>query len=300
MGRKTNKNRRQAQAQTAREKAAAARGAQKQAEQRRRAMVIISSVVAVAVVGAVIAFIAVNHKSNSNAPHVTVPASAAVVNAVTNVSDTTLANVGEGNVLTLPAPVPGEPPLTSGGKPELLYIGAEFCPYCAIERWSLAEALSKFGRFSNLGVVRSGPQDGNFASLDFYKSTYSSKHLTFTAVENQDRFRNILQPVTSAQKALWYKLTNNSPGFPFIDFGNKVALTIHPPLDPTVLGSLNQQQVAAQLNNPTSKIAQTVGGGANDDIAGICIMTNNQPARVCSSSVIHTLETKINASPPAA
>src|SRR5215471_17073708 len=36
-------------------------------------------------------------------------------------------------------------PLTSGGKPEMLYIGAEYCPYCAAMRWSMAVALSRFG-----------------------------------------------------------------------------------------------------------------------------------------------------------
>jgi hypothetical protein len=32
----------------------------------------------------------------------------------------------------------------------MLYIGAEYCPYCAAERWPLVMALSKFGTFSNL------------------------------------------------------------------------------------------------------------------------------------------------------
>ena len=44
-------------------------------------------------------------------------------------------------------PVTG-PALTSGGKPEMLYIGAEWCPYCAAERWAMAVALRRFGTFS--------------------------------------------------------------------------------------------------------------------------------------------------------
>lgn len=28
-------------------------------------------------------------------------------------------------------------PLTAGGKPEVLYVGTEFCPYCAAENWVL-------------------------------------------------------------------------------------------------------------------------------------------------------------------
>ena len=62
-----------------------------------------------------------------------------------------------------------------------------------------------------------------------------------------------------------------------------------------MLGTLNQQQIAAQLNDPTSKIAQTVGGGANDDIAAICTMTNNQPSSVCNTPLIKSLQAKMSA-----
>src|SRR5205823_15010475 len=36
------------------------------------------------------------------------------------------------------------------GKPEVLYIGAEYCPFCAAERWSLVYALARFGTFKGL------------------------------------------------------------------------------------------------------------------------------------------------------
>ena len=208
-------------------------------------------------------------------------------------SDATLNRVGAGNVLTPPTAISGHPPLTANGKPELLYIGAEFCPFCAVERWSLAEALSKFGTFSNLGEVHSAVDDGNYASLDFYKSSYASKYLTFTPIENEDRNQKPLESVTSAQNTLWKTLSGGTQGFPFIDFGNKYLIAKTAPLDPSVLGSMTQAQIAAQLNDPSSKIAQTVSGGANDDIAAICAMTGNQPANVCSSPVIKGIQSRI-------
>lgn len=297
MGRESNKKRRATNATSAREKAAAARAEQQRIDQRRRAMAILSTVVVIAVIAGVIAVVALTHKTKSNPAGDKTAAQASVVKAVATVSDATLTKIADGTVLTLPVPVTGEPALTAGGKPEVLYIGAEFCPFCAVERWALAVALSKFGTLTNLGEVRSGTKDGNYASLDFLNSSYTSKYLTFTAVENEDRNRALLQKVTAAQNALWLKLTNNKPGFPFIDFGNKLAYTVNVPLDPSVLGTLDQAQIAAQLNDPTSKIAQTVGGGANDDIAAICTMTNNQPSSVCSSSVITGLQAKFNATP---
>jgi hypothetical protein len=297
VGRTTNKQRREQQSISAREKAATARAEQKRADQRKRAMTILGSVVGVAVLVIVIAFFAFRSTSGggtSTASGNRATASPAVVKAVTSVPNATLTTVGKGNVATLPTAIHSEPPLTAGGKPQLLYIGAEFCPFCAVERWSLAIALSKFGTFGNLGTVRSATTDGNYASLDFINSTYTSKYLDFKAVENEDRNHNVIQKLTTAQNALWNKLTNNQPGYPFISFGNSSAIAGNAPLDPSVLGTLNQQQIASQLADPTSKVAQVVDGGANDDIAAICSMTKNQPSSVCSASAIGPLQTQIN------
>ena len=46
-------------------------------------------------------------------------------------------------------------PLTKNGLPEVLYVGAEYCPFCAAERWALIVALSKFGSFSKLHYTKS-------------------------------------------------------------------------------------------------------------------------------------------------
>jgi Domain of unknown function (DUF929) len=294
VGRKTNKQQRVQSATTAREKAAAARETQRRLDQRRRARTVLSSVLVVAIVIAGIAAYVIFKPAKKTPGSDGVPASAIVAQQVTNVSDATLTTVGKGNVATTPSPVTGESPLISNGKPEVLYIGAEFCPFCAIERWSLAIALSKFGTLTKLSQVHSAPDDGNYASLDFlnpkYKSSFVSKYITFTSLENENRSHATLETPNSAQNALWYKLTNNSPGFPFIDFGNKFGITVHPPLDPSVLGKLTQKQVAAQLNNPTSKVAQVIDGGANDDIAAMCSMTGNKPASVCSTPLITSLQ----------
>jgi hypothetical protein len=113
-------------------------------------------------------------------------------------------------------------------------------------------------------------------------------------VENEDRAGKVIQKPTSAETTLWNKLTNNRPGFPFITFGNTSAITVQAPLDPSALGTLTQQQIASQLADPKSKVAQVIDGGANDDIAAICTMTHNQPTTVCSAAAIGPLQTQIN------
>ena len=59
-----------------------------------------------------------------------------------------------------------------------------------------------------------------------------------------------------------------------------------PIYDPAVLKGLTWSQIAADLHNPSSPVAQGVLGGANYITAAICKMTNNQPASVCAAPSI--------------
>ncbi len=91
----------------------------------------------------------------------------------------------------------------------ITYVGAEYCPYCAAERWALAVALSRFGTFSNLSGTHSSSSDvyPDTQTLSFYGSTYSSPYLTFQPVEeatNQlvDGTYQTLQTPTAAESKL--------------------------------------------------------------------------------------------------
>src|SRR5699024_3771651 len=44
-------------------------------------------------------------------------------------------------------------------KPVVLYMGAEFCPFCASLRWPLVLALLRFGDFEGLRYMRSSGTD---------------------------------------------------------------------------------------------------------------------------------------------
>jgi Domain of unknown function (DUF929) len=294
VGRKTNKQRRAQSAVSAREKAAIARAEQQRAEQRRRALVILSSVVAVVILAVVIVVIVINQPKKNDPSGNRVAASASIVKDVTSIAPATFSTVGEGGAQVTMKKITG-PPLTANGKPELLFIGGEFCPICAAERWSITAALSRFGTFSNLSQLRSATDDGNIATLSFYKSTYTSKYLTFVPVENVDRAQKPLQNLTKAQQAVYTKVAGTSQlSYPFLDFGGEFAQQSEG-YDGTVLGALNQTQIAGQLNNPKSKIAQAIDGEANNLTAAICSMTKNQPATVCTAPAITSIQSKISA-----
>ena len=287
--------------QSAREKIAAQREAARKAERRNRLIITGGSTLVVLVIVAAFIVIKLTQGSPSSSgggssTGTLLPAS--VSSQVTGVPVATLNRVGKGAV---PAFTQGQPALTagsgaaltSGGKPQMLYIGAEFCPYCAATRWSMAIALSRFGTLTPLHGIHSSSTDTdpNTATLTFYKTGYNSKYLNFTPVEVQKVDRSALQNPTSAQNAVWakYEPDPNSRGYPFIAFGNKAVLK-GPIFDAGVLQGKTWSQIAADLKDPTSPVAQSVDGAANYITGAICRMTNNQPSDVCSSPAVTAVQ----------
>jgi hypothetical protein len=287
--------------QSAREKIAAQREAARKAERRNRMLITGGSTLVVLVIVLVFVLVKVLHSSSpssgtSSTTGTLLPAS--VASQVTGVPATTLDTVGKGAVPSFlrsqPAFAAGSgAALTSGGKPQMLYIGAEFCPYCAAMRWSMAVALSRFGTLTPLHGIHSSPTDTdpNTATLTFYKTGYTSKYLNFVPVENQTISHALLQNPTTAQNAIWAKYEPNAStrGYPFIDFGNKLVMK-GPIYDAATLAGQSWSQIAAALKNPASPVAQSVDGAANYITGAICRMTNNQPANVCTSPAVTAVQ----------
>jgi thiol-disulfide isomerase/thioredoxin len=278
----------------AQERIAAQREAARRAERRRVMLISGGSIIAVIAIVVVFVFFALNRKQagSGHLPN-------SVASQITGVPATTLASVGTGTSASASSvylKAITDNPLTSGGKPQMLFIGAEYCPYCAAMRWSMAVALGRFGTFGPLKGIHSSAHDvyPNTPTLTFYKQQYSSSYLTFTPIENEDINHNILQPVSKAELALWtkYDSTAQGVGYPFIDFGGKVILT-GPLYIPTLLHGLSWSQIAGQLSNPNSTVAKNIDGAANYITAAICKMTSNAPASVCNAGPIPTIEAKL-------
>ena len=278
--------------QSARERIAAQQAAARQAEARRRMLLAGGGVLVVVVI--VLAIVLVKVLSKPAASHPSAAGSntlpAGVQTNIATVPPATLTAVGQGSALPAAIKPATGPALTSGGKPEMLYIGAEWCPYCAAMRWSMATALSRFGTFSPLKGVHSSSSDvyPNTATLTFYKSTFTSKYLVFTPVENQDVNHNLLQSPTAAQQALWTKYAPPGNSYPFIDIGNRYIFGVS--YNPQVLQGLSWSTIASDLHNPSSAVAKGAVGSANLFTAAICKVTGNTPASVCTAAPVATLE----------
>jgi hypothetical protein len=284
--------------ENAREKIAAQRAAAQRAERRRRVFITAGSILAVVVVVVVFIVIKATNKPASSSASASSPGGAAlpasVAKNLTTVPASTLTAVGPGTAYAKSVTSISGAPLTANGKPEVLYIGAEYCPYCATERWAMVVALSRFGTFSGLHGIYSSSTDtpASVPTVTFYKSTYTSPYLTFTPVETTTQDRNTpLQTPTAAQQALLnkydappYVSAQSKGAIPFIDFGNKY-LVSGAQYNPAVLAGMTWSQVAAALKDPASPVAKGANGAANLLTAAICKLTNNQPSNVCTAQI---------------
>lgn len=226
------------------------------------------------------------------------PLAASVETAMTHVPRATLDAVGTPAGLAGPVRVSGRrAALKSHGKPEIVYIGAEWCPYCATERWPLVIALSRFGTFTGLRATHSSTSDvyPGTATVSFYGSHLTSPYVRFSSVElNTNQIvggsYGLLQRPTRLEAQLLHAFDrlpySSRPGsIPFIDFGNRYVQT-GASYSPQLLQGLTQAQIADQLRNPENPIARGADGTANLMTAAICQLTGNQPLRVCSDPVI--------------
>jgi hypothetical protein len=281
--------------QTARERIAAQQAAARRAENRRRGFIAGGAVVLV--VAIVVAFVVIKSlKSPAKAASATTqPAS--VVREITSVPAATLTSVGTGTTYSgAIQTIKGNPALlTSNGKPVVVYVGAEYCPYCAAERWALTAALSKFGTFSNLGFIHSSSSDvdPSTPTLTFYKASYTSTYVDFQTTEAQTITHATLQKLTPLDNQVMGKYdvppyvptAADDGSFPFVDFANKYVID-GASYDPAVLKGLTWAQVAAALKDPSSPVAKSVDGATNLITAAVCKATGGKPGSVCSSAAV--------------
>ncbi|GAC1357895.1 MAG: hypothetical protein NVSMB38_40660 [Ktedonobacteraceae bacterium] len=217
----------------------------------------------------------------------------AVFNTITHVDPTLLQQVGTGNAQSTLHAVKNAPPLKGPmGKPEFFYVGGEFCPYCAAQRWAIVVALSRFGSFSPLSQTHSSEQ--NLATLTFHKSTYTSQYIDFVAKEVKDNQNNSLDPLSSDQQHIFD--TYNAPPYievansiPFIDIANQ-RVSAGSYYLPDTLTNHSWQDVATQMKQPGNNVSKGILGSANYLTAAICVATQNNPTSVCGADYMQQIE----------
>ncbi len=230
------------------------------------------------------------------------PAPAGLVSAVTSIPTSIYSQIGTGSVTGPPKKLDGAL-LTNGGKPRIVYIGSEYCPYCATERWAMVAALSRFGTFKNLKVTTSSTSDvfPSTHTFSFHGSTYSSPYISFEAVE---QYTNIqqgssykpLDKATPEQLALMTKYDappyvnqSDAGAIPFIDFANQYLIE-GATYGANTLQGKSWDEIAAAMKDSTTDIAKGAIGSANVMTSTICKLTHDKPANVCSDPTIQGIE----------
>jgi thiol-disulfide isomerase/thioredoxin len=277
--------------------------ARRMAEQRRKRN-ILTAAGAVGVIVVVIAVVVVlkvtgnNSTPTGTADAGTFPLSSSLTSPVENVPVSALVAAtksppsGTNPAQKLPATAEA---LTSDGKPEILYMGAEYCPFCAAERWALVMALSKFGTFTGLKGTTSSSIDTNPSTptFSFYGSTYKSKYISFDPVEMQTNAYSAslgnyptLQTPTATQNAILTKwdvspYTSENGSIPFVYLGGKYLVTGAQYLASPLSGKSFQTAVPYMTSgtNATSRGAEAAAGYL---VAEILALTHDQPASVAA------------------
>ncbi len=196
-------------------------------------------------------------------------------------------------VAALLSPKTAQPPLTYtvGGKklPGVVYLGAEYCPYCAATRWGIIVGLSRFGHFNRLYDMLSSSTDVDASTPTFSfvgkkptdVVTYTSKYIVFRPYETLDRNSKafmILPPDVQTISS-----TYEQSGIPFMDIDNHWFIT-GTEYDPGALANSSRAAIAAGLQTSSIPVTQAIIATANYVAAGICAATHSQPGSVCHSS----------------
>lgn len=271
-----NPNRAAAAARAAEMRAQAARK-EKQRKQLITAVVAVVVVIIAVAIGVVIA----------NRPKEAAPAAGASANTALSklvaLPATTLDNAAAPNPSRVPQKLQGGEPLTQDGKPKVLYVGAEFCPFCAMERWALIGALARFGTFEGLTPTTSATNESipDIPTWSFVGSTFKSDYIAFDAVETQTRDFKPLQTLEGENKTLFEK-HNPGGGIPWVNFGGTHA-TSGASVEAEVFRDATYDTLIAGIQDPNSAIGKSIDPAINMLTAQICTLTQGQPTNVCTT-----------------
>jgi hypothetical protein len=253
--------------------------------------------VAIVIIAGVVAYIFLS--ANSGSPLIGAQVSGSQISALQRIANnnTLASQVGTGIVLSgsgsnIPKKIIG-PVYATNGKPEVLYVGGDFCPYCAVTRWGLILALMRFGNFTGLTYMESSPTDvyADTATFSFRNSSYKSALVHFDGIETADRNGN---NITNANFTPTERFTvaryNPNGGIPFVDFANS-SIQDGAAVSPELLHGYGWQEIIGNLSNQDSPIAQGIIGSANIFTAYICMSnaTLNSMAPACRENYTQSI-----------
>ena len=274
--------------QTGRDKLAQLRAQEARQARQKKLLALVAALVALVIVGLAILWAVSRDKSDDASTDA--GKNGAFVSKVTGVPTAAFDKAGaDPQRLTPPNVLAGAPKLEKDGKPRFIFYGAEFCPYCAMERWAVVSALSRFGTWSGLeGEVSS---EGKIPSMSFVDAKYTSKYVDFTGYELSDQEQKQLQKPTDADDKL-FKTYDTPQYFPSMQQGGSIPFMVYGGTRATSGSTFNQadamsnktpEQIADKLHDAGDPVSKDILGAANLISAQLCQQTGGQPASTCNA-----------------
>ncbi len=185
-------------------------------------------------------------------------------------------------------------PLAVDGKPYFLFVGAQFCPSCAAERWSIVKALSRFGTFSGLAPDVVGEGENGIPTYNFMNAVYTSSYVSFGHKEIADKNGKRIpgQELTDFEKK-WFDKYDPRGRIPFL-FLNGQYVQLVAGFSPALIVGQTFEQIKKDLeNNAGTPYVVAINEEADILTAYICKATDNQPREVCASPFIAPLVAQV-------
>lgn len=268
-------------------RAAAARAAE--ARRRRRVLVAGSaSGLVVLIIAALVIVKLASGGGHSSAPGAepVVRAAPAVLARLGGIAPASLARAAASTSVNRPQAVSN--PTVTTGAPHVFYLGADYCPFCAAQRWALVTALSHFGTWTDLATTSSAADDvyPNTATFSFHGASFSSPYLTFAGVETATNRRTSTGyaplDTPTAEQAQIVQTYDRAGSIPFLDLGGRF-IQSGSSFVPTVLAGMTVDEISAEAADSSTAAGRQIQAAAGVLVADLCQLTNQQPANVCSA-----------------
>ena len=181
-------------------------------------------------------------------------------------------------------------PLLDDGRPVLFFMGAQYCPFCAAQRWALIEATSRFGEWSGLGPFASPSGMDGFGSVptfDLAAARFTSDVLSVRTKEIADASGRRLQDLDDLEAGL-VDAFNPRGSVPFIvAAGAGGQMTIDLAFSPGLLHGNGFEKIrdAVGAGEDTAAV-RAIAGQADAITAVLCTMTGGVPSAPCRAPVV--------------
>jgi len=189
-------------------------------------------------------------------------------------------------------------PRVENGKPIVFFMGGQFCPFCAADRWAFVKATSRFGTWGNLRPLSS--QRGQTATTacrptTWVDASYQSDLLSMHHKEVADTDGNQLQSLEGVEQD-FVNQYDPSGGFPFmVVSGSPGQFTVGLAYSPALIQGQSFDALRAAVDSDADTPAvKAIDDEADAITALLCRTTGGKPGNVCSVPSILALTNQLS------